>query len=96
MNKKELVNYVAANTELTKKDANTLLNSVIEGIKHGLTSDGKVGLVGFGTFSLVKRNARTARNPQTGEPIAVPKKVVPTFKASNTLKNTVEHMELDD
>lgn len=96
MNKKELVNYIAESAGITKKDANTLLNSVVEGINTGLKCDGKVGLVGFGTFSLVKRNARTARNPKTGEAIAVPAKIVPKFKASNTLKEAVEHIELDD
>lgn len=96
MNKKDLVNFVAEDAGVTKKDANTLVNSVIEGIKNGLMNDAKVGLVGFGTFSLAKRNARTARNPKTGEAIAVPEKIVPKFKASNTLKETVAHTELED
>ena len=88
MNKKNLTNFVAAeeNAGITKKDANLVIGHVLNGIKSGLLKDGKVTLVGFGTFSIVKRKARKARNPQTGEPINVPEKFVPKFKASKALK----------
>ena len=89
MNKTELANFVAEDSGVTKKDAKTLVASVLEGIKDGLVEDGKVALVGFGTFSVVTRSARTARNPQNGEPIEVPEKQVPKFKPSKLLKEHV-------
>lgn len=87
MNKKDLTNAVAATCGITKKDANLVTGAVIEGIKDGLLADGKVTLVGFGTFSIVQRKARKARNPQTGEAIDVPAKFVPKFKPSKMLKD---------
>jgi len=95
MNKKELVNHVAEAAGVSKKDANLLVTSVVEGIKGGLTADGKVSLVGFGTFSLAGRKARTARNPQNGDTIEVPAKTVPKFKASKVLKEMVENVEVE-
>lgn len=87
MNKKDLTNFVAAEAGITKKDANLVVGTVLEGMKEGLLADGKVTLVGFGTFSIVQRKARKARNPQTGEAIDVPAKFVPKFKASKMLKD---------
>ena len=89
MNKKDLTNFVAAeeNANITKKDANLVIGHVMNGIKSGLLEDGKVTLVGFGTFTIVLRKARKARNPQTGAPIDVPAKFVPKFKASKALKD---------
>jgi len=87
MNKKGLTDYVAEEAGITKKDANALIGVVLGGIKEGLTGEGKVTLVGFGTFSIVKRNARMARNPKTGEAISVPEKTVPKFKPSKALKD---------
>ena len=86
MNKKGLTNFVAEEASITKKDANVLIGVVLDGIKAGIVNEGKVTLVGFGTFSVVKRKARTARNPQTGEAIEVPEKMVPKFKPSKALK----------
>lgn len=86
MNKKALTNKVAEAAEITKKDANLVIGHVMTGIKEGLFEDGKVTLVGFGTFKIVLRAARKARNPQTGEPIAVPAKMVPKFKASKAMR----------
>jgi len=89
MNKKGLTDFVAAeeNANITKKDANLVIGHVLNGIKAGLLEDGKVTLVGFGTFSIVQRKARKARNPQTGEAIDVPAKFVPKFKPSKALKD---------
>jgi len=86
MNKKALTNKVAEAAEITKKDANLVIGHVLEGIREGLVEDGKVTLVGFGTFKIVLRAARKARNPQTGEPIDVPAKFVPKFKASKKMR----------
>ena len=88
MNKKDLTNVVAAEAGITKKDANLVIGTVIDGIKAGLLADKKVTLVGFGTFSVVERAARKARNPKTGEPIDVPRKMVPKFKPSKLLKDS--------
>ncbi len=86
MNKAGLVNYVANALEISKKDAKEVVTATMDGITEGLVTEGKVSLVGFGTFSAIKREARTARNPQTGEAVEVPEKYVPKFKASNNLK----------
>jgi len=64
-----------------------VIGTVIDGIKSGIMTDGKVTLVGFGTFSVVERAARKARNPKTGEAIDVPRKMVPKFKPSKLLKD---------
>ena len=93
MNKKDLVNYVAERTEQTKKASAMMVDAVIEGLKAGILTDGKVGLVGFGTFKAVPRKARTARNPQNGEPVEVPARMVPAWKPSNLLKEKVAEME---
>ena len=95
MNKADLINFVAADTGVTKKDARTVINAVLEGMTKGLAEDAKVTLVGFGTFSAVGRKARKARNPKTGEAIDVPAKVVPKFKASKALKEAVADLDLD-
>ena len=95
MNKADLINFVAGDTGVTKKDARTIINAVLEGMTDGLSTDGKVTLVGFGTFSAVARKARKARNPKTGEAIDVPAKVVPKFKASKALKEAVADLDLD-
>jgi DNA-binding protein HU-beta len=90
MNKAELVDFVAADTGLTKKDARIAVGSVITGIEKGIVGDGKVTLVGFGTFTSTVRAARKGRNPSTGEELDIPEKRVPKFKASQALKDSVE------
>lgn len=89
MNKKELVNAVKDNMGVTRKEAETSVGTVLDAIVDGMVADGKVSLVGFGTFSVVDRAARTCRNPQTGAPIEVPAKRAPKFKASAALKSVV-------
>ena len=96
MNKKDLVNFVSAETDCTKKDAAIMVSATIEGIKSGILTDGKVGLVGFGTFKAVARKARTARNPQTGAPVEVPARMAPVWKASKLLKEKVYALPMDE
>jgi DNA-binding protein HU-beta len=89
MSKQELVNYVADTTGLSKKDAEAALSSFVDGVKSSLKKGDSVTLVGFGTFSVSHRNARTGRNPQTGATIQIPARKVPVFKAGKGLKETV-------
>jgi len=96
MNKSDLVNFVASECDLTKRDAKGVVEAVVTGVVDGLDADGRVTLVGFGTFSLVEKAARTARNPKTGESIDIPAKVVPKFKPSAALKEQFENYEFDE
>ncbi len=89
MGKKELVEAIAAKTGLTKADADRALDATLEGIVTGLKKEGKVALVGFGTFSAKKRAARTGINPLTKEKINIPAKNVASFKAGAKLKDAL-------
>ena len=89
MNKEDLVNVVAKTT-CSKAEAANVVNAVLDAIKKVLKKGGKVTLVGFGTFSVSKRAARTGRNPQTGKPIKIAAKKVPKFKAGKALKDAVK------
>ena len=89
MSKTELVEFVAAKAGLTKADAQRALEATIEGITAGLKKEGKVSLVGFGTFSAKKRPAREGINPATKETIKIPAKVAATFKAGSKLKDAL-------
>ena len=71
MTKQELVEFIAENADLSKAAAARALDAMVEGISKGLKKEGKVTLVGFGTFTAKKRAARTGRNPQTGEPVKI-------------------------
>lgn len=94
MNKADLKNFVAEDLGTSKRDAGLAVDAVVEGIKDGLLTDGKVTLVGFGTFELKKQAARKARNPKTGEEIDVPEKTVPKFKAAQALKDAAREVKL--
>ena len=87
MTKAELVEFVAEKADLTKADAARAVDAVMEGVTTGLKKEGKVTLVGFGTFTAKKREARTGRNPQTGETVKIAARVVPGFKAGSKLKD---------
>ena len=89
MGKAELVELIAAKAGLTKADAGRALDAALEGITTGLKKEGKVALVGFGTFSAKERAAREGRNPQTGETVKIAARVVPGFKAGNKLKDSL-------
>lgn len=90
MNKKDLVNAVAEKAEMTKKDSKVAVDAVLESILEGLVADGKVALTNFGGFEVTKRAARKGRNPQTGEELDIPAKLVPKFKASKNMKERVD------
>ena len=89
MNKTELVAAIAEKTELTKKDGEKALKAFIDVVTGELKKGEKVQLVGFGTFEVAKRNARTGKNPQTGKAIKIPACKAPKFKAGKALKETV-------
>lgn len=86
MNKSELISALAAKTELSKKDAEKVVNSFIETITESLAKDDKIQLVGFGTFMVKNRPARNARNPRTGKEIRISASKAPVFKAGKALK----------
>lgn len=85
MNKAELVAQVAEEAGITKTQANAALDSFVDAVTKTLKKGDKVTLVGFGTFSVSKRAARTGRNPQTGEVIKIKAKKVARFKAGKDL-----------
>ena len=89
MTKAELVEFIAEQADLTKADAGRALEAVMEGITSGLKKSGKVTLVGFGTFTAKKREARTGRNPQTGETVKIEARVVNGFKDGSKLKDAL-------
>lgn len=89
MNRQDLVAKIAANADVTKKAANLALNAVIDGITIALEKGDKVSLVGFGTFKVNQRKARTGVNPQTKAKINIPARKVPVFKAGKKLKDAV-------
>lgn len=90
MNKGELVSSVAASAGLSKKDAEKAVASVFDSITEALAQGDKVQLVGFGTFEVRDRAARTGHNPKTNESIQIPASKVPAFKAGKALKDTVK------
>jgi DNA-binding protein HU-beta len=90
MNKEQLIERVSNKTGLSKKDVNSALDALIDGITAALKKNDKVTLVGFGTFSVRKRAAREGRNPQTGAKIRIPARKVPAFTAGKELKTAVK------
>ena len=85
MNKAELIAQLSDDAGITKTQANAALDSFVEAVTKTLKKDGKVTLVGFGTFSVSKRAARNGRNPQTGEVIKIKARKVAKFKAGKEL-----------
>lgn len=90
MSKVELIAAVAEKANLTKKDAEKAVNATLDAIAEGLKNDGKVQLVGFGTFEVRERAERTGLNPATGETIQIAACKVPAFKAGKNLKELVK------
>ncbi len=89
MNKTELTAALAAKTGLAKKDAEKAVNAFVEVVTETLTAGEKVQVVGFGTFEVKERPARTARNPRTGEEIQIEASKAPAFKVGKALKDAV-------
>jgi DNA-binding protein HU-beta len=90
MTKAELVSAMAAEAGLTKAAAAKALESFIEAVAKELKTNGRLGLVGFGTFTVARRKARTGRNPQTGKAIKIAAKKVVKFKAGKGLTDSVK------
>lgn len=87
MNKTQLVEKIAENADLSKASAGRALDAFIEAVTTSLKGDDQVALVGFGTFSVRTRAARTGRNPKTGDEIQIAEAKVPAFKAGKALKD---------
>jgi len=90
MTKEELIERISKEVSLSKADAGRALNSTIDSIVKALKKGQKVTLVGFGTFSVSKRKARTGRNPQTGATIKIAARKVPKFSAGKAFKDAVK------
>jgi integration host factor subunit beta len=95
MTKAELVERVANKTNLTKKDAESIVGIIFQSITDSLSIGEKVELRGFGSFRVRERNARTGRNPRSGETVDVPSKKVPFFKAGKDLRLLVDKNDLE-
>nr|WP_319398798.1 HU family DNA-binding protein [uncultured Carboxylicivirga sp.] len=89
MNKSELVSAIAEASGLTKADSEKALNATTEAIKSALAKGESIQLIGFGTFSISERSARTGRNPQTGKEIQIAAKKVAKFKPGKALDEAV-------
>ena len=89
MNKTELIEIVSKNAELTKKESAAAVDALLDGIVEGLVKDGKVQLIGFGSFEVRTRTARTGRNPRTGEQIKIKASKVPAFKPGKGMKEAI-------
>lgn len=89
MNKKELVESIAGAADISKAAAEKALNGTLAAIAETLKNGDKVTLVGFGTFSVSRRDARQGRNPQTGKAIQIPAKNVAKFKAGSKLSEAI-------
>jgi DNA-binding protein HU-beta len=89
MNKSELIDVVAGSADLTKADAARAIDATMVAITETLADGGSVSLIGFGTFSVSDRAARTGRNPRTGETIQIKAAKLPKFKAGKALKDAV-------
>ena len=89
MNKSELIDAVAASADISKAAAGRALDAMVDSVTNALKEGDQVVLVGFGTFSVKERAARTGRNPQTGAPIEIKAAKVPAFKAGKSLKDAI-------
>ncbi|MBV1914080.1 MAG: HU family DNA-binding protein [Pseudomonadales bacterium] len=91
MNKSDLIDAVAESADLSKASAGRAVDAFVEAVTGALKEGDQVALVGFGTFSVKERAARTGRNPQTGKPIEIKAATIPSFKAGKGLKDAVNN-----
>lgn len=89
MNKSDLINAIASKAKLTKKDSTSALNAFMTTVEESLKKGDKISLVGFGSFDVRKKAAKMGANPQTREPVKIPARRVPIFKAGKGLKELV-------
>ena len=89
MNKQDLINAVANDTSLAKKDVASVIDAIFTNITDVLTKGGEARFVGFGTFTVTNRAATEGRNPRTGAPIKIPASKQPKFRAGKELKDAV-------
>jgi DNA-binding protein HU-beta len=89
MNKTELIDHIASIADISKAAAGRSLDALIGAVKSTLKKEGTVTVVGFGTFAVSSREARTGRNPRTGESIKIRKAKVPKFRAGKALRDAV-------
>lgn len=89
MNKGEFVDAVAAKGDMSKSEAAVAVDAVLDSVTDAMQNGDQITLVGFGTFLVRKREARTGRNPRTGEPLEIAASNVPSFKAGKALKDAV-------
>ncbi|WP_455379763.1 HU family DNA-binding protein [Acidihalobacter prosperus] len=89
MNKSELIDAIAAKADLSKASSGKALDAFVEAVTDALKKDDQVVLVGFGSFSVRQREARTGRNPRTGETINIAASKLPAFKPGKALKDAV-------
>jgi len=90
LNKTELISEVAGKAEITKKDAEKVINAFFATVEEALKSGDKIQLIGFGTFEVRSRQARKGRNPQTGAEIDIAAARVPAFKPGKVLKDALD------
>ena len=89
MNKSELIEHIAQQADISKAAAARALDAIIGGVKVTLKKGGTVSLVGFGTFAVTKRAARTGRNPRTGDPVKIKSAKIPKFRPGKALKDAL-------
>ncbi len=89
MNKTELIEHIATSADISKAAAARALDAMVTAVKTTLKNNGSVAVAGFGTFSAGQRNARTGRNPRTGEAIRINAAKIPKFRAGKALKDAV-------
>ena len=90
MNKSELISKVAEKAEVSKAEAGRVVDAVLDSVQEALAASDTVTLIGFGTFTVRERAARTGRNPRTNEPIQIKAAKVPAFKPGKALKDAVK------
>lgn len=90
MNKSDLIEHIASQADISKAAATRALDAIVGGVKTTLKKSGSVTIVGFGTFAVTKRAARTGRNPRTGAAIKIKAAKVPKFKPGKALKDAIK------